>query len=86
MGTGLILAEFGLSVLGVLKAAIPTDQTSEVTMLATLANFPVIFVSGIFIPVENPPEWGRLVAYASPLTYLVKATKYGLGTGERSGI
>lgn len=80
--TGLVLAAFGFSALGVLMAAIPTDQTSDVMMLATLVKFPVIFVSGIFIPVESLPEWGRLVAYASPLTYLVKATKYGLGTGE----
>jgi ABC-2 type transport system permease protein len=86
LGTALVFAAFGFSALGVLMAAIPTDQTSDVMMLATLVKFPVIFVSGIFIPVENLPEWGRLVAYTSPLTYLVKATRYGLGAGERIGI
>ncbi|MFA9517207.1 ABC transporter permease [Halopenitus sp. H-Gu1] len=86
LGIGLVLAAFGFSALGVLMAAIPTDATSDVMMLATLIKFPVIFVSGIFVPVENLPEWGRLVAYASPLTYLVETTKYGLGSGERVGI
>lgn len=81
LGASLILAGMGFSALGVLMAAIPTDATSDVMMLATLVKFPVIFVSGIFIPVEALPAWGRVVAYASPLTYLVKATNYGLGSG-----
>lgn len=76
---GLVLGGLGFSALGVLMAAIPTDQTSDVMMLATLVKFPIIFVSGIFIPVSDLPIWGQLVAYASPLTYLVKATRYGLG-------
>ena len=82
LGIGLILAAFGFSAIGVLMAAVPTDATSDVMMLATLVKFPVIFVSGIFVPVQNLPEWGRIVAYASPLTYLVESTRYGLGAGE----
>lgn len=86
LGAGLVLAALGFSALGVLMAAIPTDATSDVMMLATLVKFPVIFVSGIFVPLENLPEWGRVVAYASPLTYLVETTRYGLGTGENVAI
>ncbi|MFC4247732.1 ABC transporter permease [Natribaculum luteum] len=78
-GTGLVLAAIGFSALGVLLAAVPTDQTANVMMLATLVKFSVIFVSGIFVPVENLPSWGRVVAYVSPLTYFVKVTKFGLG-------
>lgn len=76
---GLVLGGLGFSALGVLLSALPTDQTSDVMMLATLVKFPVIFVSGIFIPVAELPAWGQVVAYASPLTYLVEATRYGLG-------
>ncbi|RZV06222.1 ABC-2 type transport system permease protein [Natrinema hispanicum] len=82
IGVGLILAAIGFSALGVLLAAVPTDQTSNVMMLATLVKFSIIFVSGIFVPVADLPSWGRVVAYGSPLTYLVQTTKYGLGTGD----
>ncbi|MFT4891464.1 MAG: ABC-2 type transport system permease protein [Halobacteriales archaeon] len=79
LGVGIALAALGFSSLGVLMATIPTDQTSDVMMLATLVKFPVIFVSGIFVPVENLPVWGQLLAYVSPLTYLVQTTQYGFG-------
>ncbi|MFW5920087.1 MAG: ABC transporter permease, partial [Halanaeroarchaeum sp.] len=71
LGTGIVLAALGFSALGVLMATIPTDRTSDVMMLATLVKFPVIFVSGIFAPVEDLPAWGQPLAYVSPLTYLV---------------
>lgn len=86
LGGGLVLAALAFSALGVLMSAIPTDATSDVMMLATLVKFPVIFVSGIFVPLEKLPDWGQVVAYASPLTYLVETTKYGLGTGESAVI
>lgn len=76
---GMAIAALGFSALGVVLATIPTDQTSDVMMLATLVKFPVIFISGIFIPVENLPAWGRPLAFMSPLTYLVQTTRYALG-------
>lgn len=79
LGAGIVLAALGFSALGLLMATIPTDQTSDVMMLATLVKFPVIFVSGIFVPIENLPAWGQSLAYASPLTYLVQTTRYGFG-------
>ena len=38
-------------------------------MLGTLIRFPLIFASGIFIPLEDLPSWARGIAYASPVTY-----------------
>lgn len=79
LAAGIALAALGFSALGVVMATIPTDQTSDVMMLATLVKFPVILVSGIFVPVETLSGWGRPLAYASPLTYLVQTTRYGFG-------
>lgn len=82
LAAGVLIAALGFWALGVLMGAIPTDTTANVMMLSTLIKFPVIFVSGIFVPVEELPVWGQPVAYASPLTYLVQVTKYGLGTED----
>lgn len=86
LGTGIVLAALGFSALGVLMATIPTDRTSDVMMLATLVKFPVIFVSGIFAPVEDLPAWGQPLAYVSPLTYLVQTTRYGFGETTGAGV
>ncbi|MFW6206310.1 MAG: ABC transporter permease [Gemmatimonadota bacterium] len=78
----LLLGALGFSSLGVLMAAVPTDSPADVMMLATMIKFPIIFVSGVFIPIAELPAWARLIAYASPLTYLVEAIRYSLGEGE----
>jgi ABC-2 type transport system permease protein len=51
---------------------------SNVMMISTLVKFPLIFISGIFIPLEQMPEWGRLVALFSPLTYLADLIRYSI--------
>ncbi|MFW5918105.1 MAG: ABC transporter permease [Haloferacaceae archaeon] len=86
LAAGVVLAALGFSALGVLLAAIPTDRTSDVMMLATLVKFPVIFVSGIFVPVEELPALARPVAYLSPLTYFVQTTRYAFGDTTRIGV
>jgi len=34
-----------------------------------MVKFPVVFISGIFIPLDELPAWGQVIAYISPLTY-----------------
>ena len=43
--------------------------------LASFLNFPMMFLSGLFFPVEVMPEWIRPVISAIPLTYLVDALR-----------
>lgn len=56
---------------GVLLAAPSSRAPSNVMMLSSLIRFPLIFVSGIFIPLEKLQGAGRILSYISPLTYLV---------------
>jgi ABC-2 type transport system permease protein len=44
-------------------------------MLSSLVKFPLVFISGVFIPVEQLPEWGRIIASLSPLTYFTDLTR-----------
>lgn len=81
LGVGLLLGSLCFSAIGSLLAAIPTDRTSDVMMLSTLVKFPIIFVSGIFIPIAQLPPWGVAIAYLSPLTYLVGLTRYSFNGG-----
>ncbi|OKY79108.1 MAG: ABC-type multidrug transport system, permease component [Candidatus Methanohalarchaeum thermophilum] len=76
---GLIASTLCFSTIGVLMAAYPTDTPADVMMLSSIIKFPIIFVSGIFIPINKLPTWGRSISYLSPLTYFVDLLKWTFG-------
>ncbi len=57
--------------LGVLLAAPSSKAPSNVMMLSSLVRFPLIFISGVFIPLGELGGFGLILSYLSPLTYLV---------------
>jgi len=40
-------------------------------MLSALVRFPLIFISGVFVPLQQLEGIGLALSYFSPLTYLV---------------
>jgi ABC-2 type transport system permease protein len=77
LAAGLILATFCFSALGVLLSVYPpTDMPSTVMMLSSLVKFPLVFISGIFVPLSQLPEWGRIISFVSPLTYFTDLARY----------
>jgi len=66
---GLILAAFCFSSLGLIFSATPASTPSTIMMISSMVKFPVVFISGIFIPLNELPLWGRAIAFISPLTY-----------------
>jgi len=71
---GVILAAFCFASFGVLLSAYPpTDVPSTVMMVSNLVKFPLVFISGVFIPIQG---WGRIVASVSPLTYFTDLVNY----------
>lgn len=75
---GLILAAFCFSSIGILFSAPPADVPGNVMMLSALVKFPLIFISGIFVSLNTLPNWGRALAYISPLTYFTDLMRYSL--------
>ncbi|HEC56781.1 MAG TPA: ABC transporter permease [Candidatus Syntrophoarchaeum butanivorans] len=78
LGAAIIIGAFAFSSLGLLFSTIPTDLVSNVMMLSTLVKFPLIFISGIFIPVSELPDWGVAVASLSPLTYFTDIARFSI--------
>jgi ABC-2 type transport system permease protein len=68
---GILFASFCFSSLGVLLASPATRAPAQIMMFSTLIRFPLVFISGIFIPLENLRGTGRILSYFSPITYLV---------------
>ena len=72
----IILAAFCFSSLGLIFSAAPTSMPSTIMMLSAMVKFPVVFISGIFIPLQQLPDWGRIISYISPLTYFTDIARH----------
>lgn len=80
---GVVLAALCFSSFGALLSSPPTDNVANVMMLSTLVKFALTFISGIFIPIEKLPTWGRAISSASPLTYLIDLLRYCFQGGNQ---
>ena len=76
---GILLGAVCFSSLGTLLSVPPANAPQNIMMLSSLIKFPLVFISGIFIPVESLPVWGRLIAVLSPLTYFTDIARYSVG-------
>jgi ABC-2 type transport system permease protein len=65
----MILTSFCFATLGTLFAAYPTENVGEVMSMLNTVRLPLIFVSGVFIPISAMPQIGQEIALISPLTY-----------------
>lgn len=64
------------SAIGMLLAVPPSNVPSNIMMLSSLIKFPLVFISGIFVPLEQMPAWGQMLAVCSPLTYFTDLVRY----------
>ena len=71
MAVSLLLGAFCFSALGVLLASPASTNPSNIMMLSSLVRFPLIFISGIFVPIASLQGIAKVAVYCSPITYLV---------------
>ena len=76
---GIILGALSFSALGVLLAAPPTSSPSNIMLLSNLVRLPLLFVSGVFLPISAMPTWARWVAPLSPLSYAADLIRSAFG-------
>jgi len=69
LGVGILISAGAFASLGVLFSTIPSQSVGSVMMPATLIRWPLLFISGVFIPLSSLAWWGRALSYLSPLTY-----------------
>lgn len=74
----IIISSAAFSALGAF-VSVAVKQVFEAQTLANFFRFPMIFLSGVFIPVSALPPALRPVAYAMPLTYSVDSLKASFG-------
>lgn len=77
---GLVLTAFCFATMGTLFAAYPTESPGDIMSMLNMVRLPLIFISGVFIPIESIPSAGRILVFVSPLTYgndLIQAAYQG---------
>ncbi len=75
---GLTLASYCFATLGIMFASFPTENPGDVMMILNFIRLPLIFISGLYIPIETLPSWVQIVAVFSPLTYANDLVRYAL--------
>ncbi len=76
----------GLSGLGILIATFMTSQQGF-QLVIQLLIFPLIFLAGVFFPVNDVPAWLAVISKLNPLTYGVDAIRQiFLGTSPTLGV
>jgi ABC-2 type transport system permease protein len=74
---GLVLGAWTFSLLG-LVASVMVREVFEATTLMNFFRFPLLFISGVFMPLAEMPGWIKPVAYVSPLTHVVELLRFGI--------
>ena len=83
---GILLAAVSFAALGSLLAAPRTDNPSQVMMLSNLVRLPLIFISGVFVPLAEMPVWSKPILPLSPLSYATDIIRAAYGAESYFGV
>ncbi len=67
------------SCLGTLVGSMPTEAPGNAMTVLNFVRLPLLFMSGIFVTLEEMPAWARGLAAVSPLTYANDLLRRGTG-------
>ncbi len=81
LAVGIFFSSMCFASLGMMFASYPTEYPGNVTMALNFLRLPLLFISGVFIPLENLPDWQRTIAFISPLTYCNDLMRRSVGGG-----
>jgi ABC-2 type transport system permease protein len=74
IGAYVLLGSVTFSAIGNVLASFASTEDAA-NGLTSVVQFPLMFLSGVFFPIEQMPEFLQKVAYLLPLTYLVNALR-----------
>lgn len=81
-----VILSISLSGLGILIASFMRSQQGFQLLIQVLI-FPLIFLAGVFFPVDQAPEWLQVLSKLNPMTYGVDAIRQiMLGSAQTSGL
>ncbi|MFH1126011.1 MAG: ABC transporter permease [Candidatus Altiarchaeota archaeon] len=73
----MLLVGISFTALGIAFASKMEDMHGF-QLIMNFVIFPIFGLSGALFPINNIPQWARLLVYLDPLTYGVEGIRYGL--------
>jgi ABC-2 type transport system permease protein len=83
---GMILSAFAFAAMGIMFASLPGQGPGQIMMPFNFVRIPLLFISGVFIPITDLPYWGQIASMFSPLTHTIDLVRAGLGGDNFFGI
>ncbi len=77
-GVALLLGALCFAALANIFSVPPTNLPATTNMIGTLVRFPIVFISGVFTPLDQLSGWGRAISYISPLTYFTDIARHSV--------
>jgi ABC-2 type transport system permease protein len=75
----IVFGSICFSTMSLLLSFPPVASPAPIQMLGTLVKFPLMFISGVFVPLSQLPPAARIIANISPLTYFTDLARYATG-------
>ncbi|MBN2060339.1 MAG: ABC transporter permease [Deltaproteobacteria bacterium] len=75
----IIIGSICFATMALLLSVAPVSGPHSTQMLSTIVKVPLLFISGVFIPLGNLPAAARMISYISPLTYFTDIARYAIG-------
>ncbi len=75
----IILGAFCFAIGSLLISSPPVRAPQYSMMISSFIKFPLIFISGVFIPLTEMPAFARSITFISPLTYFTDLVRYSMG-------
>ncbi len=79
---GILMGALNFASLGVLLASPPASGPSNIMLLSNLVRLPLLFVSGVFVPIGQMPDWARWISPLSPLSYASDLIRKAFGHSQ----
>jgi len=82
LAAAIILGAICFATLSLLISSPPASAPQYSQMISSFIKFPLIFISGVFIPIGEMPAFARSITFISPLTYFTDLARYSMGSGN----
>jgi ABC-2 type transport system permease protein len=82
---GLLIGSIGFVGLGIMASTLPLLFTERGAQMTQIVRAALLLVSGVYYPIEVLPGWMQALAWVSPATYVLEASRQSLLLGAGPG-
>jgi ABC-2 type transport system permease protein len=79
LAIAIILGSACFAALALIISSPPASAPQYSQMISSFVKFPLIFISGVFVPLSELPGFARGISFISPLTYFTDLARYATG-------